>query len=135
MSRFPKPVLDVLPLADGDTITVRRLLTHGETLDQFARMYQTNPEGAFVYAEGRPVVDPLKTGDALIVAYLVDWTIRDDDGALIPIRGLSPDELADVIRNLDHESAVEIRAAIQAHEIAQRQKKMAASRPSLSVAI
>jgi hypothetical protein len=133
VSRFPKPALDVLPLANGDTITVRRALTHGETLDQFARMYQTTRDGAYVYAEGRPVVDPLKTGDAVIVAYLVDWTIRDDDDAVIPIRGLSPDELADVIRNLDHESAVEIRAAIQDHEIRQRQKKTV--RPPLSVAI
>jgi hypothetical protein len=117
VSRFPKPILDLLTLANGDTITVRRVLTHGETTAWHGRTMTLTEAGTL-----RP--DPVKYNDGLIVAYLVDWTIRDDAGDLVPIRGLSPEEIFDVINNLDHESAVEIRTAIEAHVEAQKQKRI-----------
>jgi len=116
VSRFPKPILDVLTLANGDTITVRRVLTHGETTAWHARTMTLREDGKL-----RP--DPMKYGDGLIVAYLVDWTIRDDNGDLVPIRGCMVEEVSDVINNLDHESAMEIKAAIEAHVDAQKQKR------------
>jgi hypothetical protein len=108
-TRFPKPQLDILPLSNGDSITVRRRLTHGETTDTYARQVTRDPKSGEVY------VDPLKVGDSWILAYLVDWTIRDEAGDLIPIRGLSGAELADTLRALDHDSALEIKLAIDAH--------------------
>jgi hypothetical protein len=108
VSRFPRPVLDILTLANGDTLTVRRQLTHGETTAWHARTYTRDEQG-----NTRP--DPIKYGDGLIVAYLVDWTVRDDAGDLVPIRGLTVDEVLDVINNLDHDSAIEIKTAIEVH--------------------
>jgi hypothetical protein len=121
VSRFPKPITDVLTLGNGDTITVRRVLTHGEYTDSLTRSVIPDP------TTGDLRVDPLKAADDTIVSYLVDWTLRDDDGAVVPIRGLPPAELLDVIRNLDHDSAVEIRKAIETHQRAQ--KKTAATPP------
>jgi hypothetical protein len=107
--RFVKPSTTVLALSGGDTITIRTRLTHGEEAEAFAR--QTT-----VDENGRVRLDPRKYGDALLLAYLVDWTPADPETAAMPIRGLSMDELADVIRNLDGSSFREIRAAIEAHE-------------------
>jgi hypothetical protein len=110
-SRFVAPALRVLPLADGATITVRERLTHGEQTKAFARMTTLD-------ADGRRSVDALKSGDALILAYLVDWTLTDDSGAVVPIRGATMDELQDVLNNMDHASVLEIKAAIETHEAA-----------------
>src|SRR4030095_11827117 len=101
MSRFITPALVTLPLSDGDTLTIRERLTHGETQASYARM--TDAEGT---------VDRLKIGDALIVAYLVDWTFRDGDGRVVPIQGLRPAELLDVVNNLDQASYLEVVTAI-----------------------
>lgn len=116
MSRFPKPVFDVLTLANGDTLTVRRQLTHGETTEWHARTFVRNENGTL-----RP--DAIKYGDGLIVAYLVDWTIRDDAGDIVSLRGLSTSEVQDVINNLDHDSVLEIKAAIEAHIETWNQKR------------
>ena len=39
-SRVVRPEVDVLPLSQGDTITVRRRLNNGERRAMFARMYE-----------------------------------------------------------------------------------------------
>lgn len=124
MSRFVRPDVVVLRISGGDTLTVKKRLTSGEHRDQFARLYVPGPDGALV-------VNRLQTGLALITSYLVDWSLVDDDGVPVAIRGLSIPELESVLNALDRESFIEIKEAIEAHERAQdderdRQKKLPA---------
>ena len=100
-----------LPLSRGRSITVKSELNHGEYVAMLARMYRTDVEKG---------IDPLKTADALIVAYLIDWTIRGPDGERIEIRGQSADKVQDAINNLRQPLVLEIKAAIEAHDQAQR---------------
>jgi hypothetical protein len=113
MSRFVRPDDCVtLPLSDGDTITIRRRLTHGEA----QQLYQRSRR------DGSDELDRLRATDAMVVAYLVDWTFRNDDGRVEPLP-TDPDERGDVIRNLDQESFGEILRIINAHHDAAAQKK------------
>jgi hypothetical protein len=111
MSRFVRPETRVLTLANGDQLIVRARLTAGEQRAQFARMYT-------IGTSGRYIANPLMTGVGIILAYLLDWTVKDDAGAVVPIRDLSPDDLLNVIDSLDTESFDEIKRAIEAHETA-----------------
>jgi len=96
-------------LANGDQLVVRARLTAGETRAQFARMFTTAPDGTLRR-------NPLVSGHAVVVAYLLDWNLRDDSGNIVAIRDLSPDDLGAVIDSLDFASFEEIKTAIEAHE-------------------
>lgn len=115
-SRFVRPEYATLPISDGDTLTVKKRLTAGEQRDAYGRMYQT--EGGFR-------VNPLQSGLALVTAYLVDWSLVDESGARVSIRGLPVAELEQVLNALDTESFNEIKDAIQAHELAMREEREA----------
>jgi tetrahydromethanopterin S-methyltransferase subunit A len=105
--RFVRPERVTLPISDGDTITIRKRLDNGERRAMFARMYQ---------AGVTPLkVDPMKTGLGMIVAYLVDWTLVDEDGQPVPIADLSADDLAVVIDHLESADFTEIKEAIERH--------------------
>ena len=106
-SRFARPEVTVLTLANGDTLTVKRRLTAGEQRAMFARMYRT--------VDGVTKVDGLEVDRATVVGYLLDWSLTDDEGQPVPIRGLPPDELAIVVDGLTPEDFKEISAAIDAH--------------------
>jgi hypothetical protein len=101
--RFVTPETKTLTLEGGDTVTVKARLSHGEHVAMYARTYREKPDGS-------PGVDYLATGDALVLAYLVDWSAEPS------LRGLSDDERGDLIRNLDQASFLEIKRAIEAHE-------------------
>ena len=109
MSRFVRPDTRTLTLANGDTLTVRARLTAGEVRGQYARMYAHGANGTLVR-------NPLLSGQGVILAYLLDWSLRDDDGNTVPIRDLSADDLARVIDSLDLESYDEIKTVIEKHE-------------------
>ncbi len=98
MSRFLRPDTDTLTLANGDRLIVRRRLTAGE-----GRVYR-----------GQRAIQTLIQA-ALVMAYLVDWTLAGDDGAVVPIRGISQSDLLNVLDSLEDESFDEIHAAIEAH--------------------
>jgi len=116
MSRFVRPETRTLTLANGDQLIVRARLTAGEQRAHFARLYT-------LAASGQYVVNPLMTGAGLIVAYLLDWNLRDDAGNAVTIRELAADELLTVIDSLDTESFREIRLAIEAHEAAMQAER------------
>jgi hypothetical protein len=109
-SRFVRPETVTLTLANDDRLIVKKQLNAGEQRAVFARLYTQG-------ADGKLQVDPLATGLHLILAYLVDWTLRDEDGP-VPIRGLRPDELAAILNRLDPASFTEIKEAIEQHETA-----------------
>lgn len=111
MSRFVKPETVTLTLENGDRLIVKKELTCGEQRAANARIYVMGDDG-------RRRVDPLLIGLGTVIAYLVDWTFTDDAGQIVPIRGLSFDDLIPILDGLDPESFAEMRAAIEAHEIA-----------------
>ena len=109
MSRFVRPDVVTIKISQGDTLTVKRRLTSGERRASFARMYLAG-------ADGRLKVNPLATGMALITAYLVDWSLVDDDGKLVVIRDQPVEAVTAALDALDQESFTEIKEAIEAHE-------------------
>jgi hypothetical protein len=118
MSRFQRPDTATLTLANGDTLIVRRRLNSGEQRAAFGRLYSAGVDGALR-------VDPLQVDMATVTAYLLDWHLKDDD---VPIRGLSMEDLTATLNNLTPEDFIEIKQAIEAHEMAmnieREEKKM-----------
>lgn len=129
MSRFNKPEKDVLTLANGDTLTVRRRLNVGEQYVLFERMS--------VLLNGERESDPLKVPFARAVVYLIDWSLRDDQGNLVVIRDQPAAIVENALRNLDTDDWREIREALDAHITRQEaaraeEKKLPSGAPASS---
>lgn len=105
---------------EGRTITIRKRLNYGERTAMYARMAQRGVSTD----DGRRRVDGLRMEGAIITAFLLDWTLRYDDGTVIPIKGLAPDEMMDVINALEPETVTEIRDAIDAHAEREEQARL-----------
>lgn len=119
MSRFVRPDTKTLHITDGDWLLVKKRLSAGEHRALFARMYLAATDGRFH-------VNPLQRGIAQITAYLIDWSLTDDQGKPVVIRDKSIDDLTTILDSLDLESFTEIREAIEAHEeamIAEREEE------------
>jgi hypothetical protein len=97
-SRFARPDTTVLHLSTGDTLTVKRRLNAVASRVMRARKQIAT------------LAEP-----AVVMAYLVDWTLVDDAGQLVPIAGVSDDALAHAIDALDEDAFDEVYAAIAAH--------------------
>lgn len=113
MSRFVAPETHVLPISQGDTLIVKRRLNAGEQRAAFARMAMFTPEG-----ERR--VDRLQVGLSMMVAYLLDWSLKDTQGQIVPIRGQSPETVAAALEALDPESFEEIKDVIELYDASVR---------------
>jgi hypothetical protein len=109
MSRFPPPTVKVLHITNGDTITVRTRLNAGESRAAYAKMMRTTPDGDLV-------VDRTKQPLALILAYLVDWSLADDAGHLVEIRRQPEEVVIAALDALDTDSYLEIKGAIEEHD-------------------
>lgn len=108
-TRIVRPETRRLEISGGDWLLVKRRLNAGEQRGLFARMYHAN-------GDGRRVLDPLQTGPALILAYLLDWSLVDERGSVLAIRD-EPDEVKQAALDaIDYESFVEIRTAIERHQ-------------------
>ena len=124
-SRFVRPETTTLPLSNGDSLTVKRWLSEGDRRAAYSQMYR---EGRFA---------PIEVGIATVQAYLLDWTVTDDEGRQVILR----DQPADVVRAaldaLHPLEFAEIREAIDAHEArelaAWQEKKQLAGRSSSAV--
>ena len=110
MSRFVRPETVTLPLSDGDSIIVRRWLTEGESRDAHSLMYR---EGH----DGKMIVNPAEIGISMVLAYLLDWSLCDDDGRQVIIRDQPVEVVRAALRQLHREDFEELYSAIIAHEI------------------
>ena len=120
VSRVVAPGTTRLALSHGDFLIVKQRLNAGETMDLFERA----APGLDVTASGAlGKLPPAKVGLAIVTAYLLDWSLTDFDGAVIPIRGASAEEKDAALRLLDFDSLIEIMNAITAHDAATRQEK------------
>lgn len=128
-SRFVRPETTILRISNGDTLTVKRRLNAVDSRRLRAM------EGLPTLAEA-----------ALVIVYLVDWSLVDDAGKRVVIAGESATTLANSLDNLDEDAFDEIYAAISAHVQAMKmereaEKKMVAMTgaeaisPSPSIAI
>jgi hypothetical protein len=106
MSRFVQPSTVTLTLPNGDALIVRAQLNAGQARARWTRMYRANEDGTHH-------VDLMQVAVATVTAFLVDWHLQDDD---MPIAGLSPEDLADVLDNMKPDDFKEIETAINAHE-------------------
>jgi len=100
-----------LPLANGRTITVWAELNHGQYIAMLSRMYTEAKDGELRR-------DVIKTTDATVIAYLIDWTLTDPQGERIAIRGRPPDQVQDALNNLRQAVAQDIKRVIDAHHAA-----------------
>lgn len=109
MSRFVRPETTILKISNGDTLTVKRRLTSGEVREMHKRMYISGVDGTLR-------ANPLQAVLAMVVTYLVDWSLTDDEGRLVAIRDQPTETVIAALDALDSESFVEIKTAIDAHE-------------------
>lgn len=113
MANFVRPDTKWLELADGQRILIKRELTAGEDRARMARMSEQ--------IEGQGLrLKSLDVGPATMVAYLLDWTLTDDEGQRVEIRGLSPDDLARTLDSLTPTRFKEILKTIEAYEQVQQ---------------
>lgn len=113
-SKVVPPAVTTLILPDGDTLTVKKALNEGERRAEYARMYLA----PLVSGDGSMRVNPEQIGISTVIAYLVDWSLKDPEGNPIPIRGLPPEQVQAACDSLYPEDFAEIVAAINAHEAA-----------------
>jgi hypothetical protein len=100
-----------LPLPDGQWVDVKECLNHAE----HQRMYEA------LYAEdhsGEIVRQPFKVGDALVLAYLVEWSFTNLDERPALLRGRPREEREAMIGNLYQDYYLEVKDAIEAHHAA-----------------
>jgi hypothetical protein len=121
-SRLVAPGSTRLALSDGDYLIVKHRLNAGETLDLFER---AAPDVDITAPGALTHLSPARVGIGIVTAYLLDWSITDLDGAVIPIAGGTAAEKEAALRMLDFESLVEIMNAITTHDAATRQEKKA----------
>ncbi len=108
LDRFVRPDVVVLPLGGGDTITVRRRLNAGEQRAMFARMYYAGVTGLRT--------NPFQQGIATVLAYLLDWTVVDAQGAPVPIKDQPLAAVSDALDALEPDEFAEIKEAIEQHQ-------------------
>jgi hypothetical protein len=112
VSKFVKPDVTTLTLADGDVLTVKVRLTYGERSDAFEHVERE----WILDANGTRtrVPKPGSLAVEMVIAYLVDWTLKED-GTIVPYRGLTHDQQVATLRALDPDAFRDISDAIDAH--------------------
>lgn len=109
MSRFVRPEVVRVPLkSNGDWIEIKRRLNTGEYRSRIAR--------SSLAVDGQLQVNRLQLGMSTVTAYLLDWSLTDDDGKPVVIQGLDPDAMSRVLDRLQPEDFGEILEAIEQHE-------------------
>jgi hypothetical protein len=113
-ARYRKQEAIRLELEGGDWLLVKKHLTAGEQRDANANIL-SGPGGTFKAGE-RPDIDPRKIGIAQAVAYLIDWSLTDNDDRPLVIRDQPSSVVIAMLENQTPESLVEVLAAIDRHD-------------------
>ena len=132
--RMRRAETDRLALSGGDSILVKRYLTAGEYRDMVKSSHKpvTIPLGATLQTVPRVEFDSDASGQAQVLAYLLDWTFQDADGRPIVIADQPAAVVAAALRAIDADAYMEVQNAIQRHADAidtalKAEKKMAAA--------
>jgi len=145
VSRFASPLTRTLVLSQPpgqdfpDTLLVRRRLNAGEQYTMYSRVYRHEDSAQLAL---RAALIARST----CVAYLLDWSVLDDQGQKVAIAGQPPDIVEQVLLALDPDHYAEIRDAIEQHVFEMNEERAAekktrdgaitspATSPSLAVA-
>ena len=113
--RMRRQATDRLPLSRGDSLLVKRFLTAGETRDMLRAAMKPIPvtPGAATIE-----LDPIAASEALVLAYLLDWTFADADGRPLVIADQPPAAVRAVLAAIDGDAYLEVQRAIQDHQAA-----------------
>jgi len=122
------PDTKTLQISDGHWLRVKQRLNAGEN----RRMAKRGT------TDGGVGVDLFEAGVAKILAFLLDWSLKDATGATIPIARQAPDVVEAAIDAISPERYTEILRAIEAHELAMKaerdaKKKTPTGEPTSSV--
>lgn len=112
-SSFVTPQREILPLANGNQLFVKRRVNVGERNDMydFASTVTRTPDGG---VESLP--HPLKLGFAKVAGYLLDWDLSRTDLEAPSLKDLDLAGKYNVLRNLEDDVFLEMKAAIDGHE-------------------
>lgn len=110
METIVKPKIVRLSLSDGLFIDVKRRLNVGEQQDMFAAM------APFLTSGEKPQLKSQAVMTAKVLAYLIGWSLTDDDVPVPMSPALSDETRLSTLRSLDPDVFREIREAIDAHE-------------------
>lgn len=120
-SRVVQPDQTTLQISDGDWLLVKKRLTHGEVAEAFALKYESDATAIGGYR-----TNLRGFGMETILIYLLDWSLVDLEGVVIPIRGKSPAEIAAALNCIDDDSFEEIKRVVEAHDKAMNAERAAA---------
>lgn len=110
-SRYVRPETTILHISQGDTLTVKKRLTHGERSASYARQYEPGPDGTLA-------LKPAQIKLSMVTAYLIDWS-----GLNGPILHEPIEVVEAALNGLPPEDFDEIHAAIEKHEKAMRAER------------
>lgn len=116
-SRYVRPETTILPISQGDTLTVKKRLTHGERSESYARQYEPGDEG-------RLHLKPAQIKLSMVTAYLIDWSIVGLDGQQVAILHEPIEVVESALNGLSPEDFDEIHTAIEKHEKAMRAERV-----------
>ena len=132
-SRVRRPATERLDLSQGDFLIVKQDLTAGE-YRAFLRA-ATRPLALSAGTTPQMELDPIAAGEAMVLAYLLDWSFQDADGRPLVIADQPPAVVRAALDHLDSGSYMEVQRAIQAHQAAteaarEAEKKTLSGAPS-----
>lgn len=120
-SRVVRPESTTLQISNGDWLLVKKRLNAGDSRGQFARLIHNVAPGEM------PTLDTVNVGLTRILAYLLEWSLVDPQGNVLPLRNaigeLSPETMTASLNVIDPESFGEISKAIEAHEEAMQAER------------
>ena len=115
--RVRRPATERLELSQGDFLIVKQDLTAGE----YRAFLRAATKPVTMGAAGAPAameLDPIAAGEAMVLAYLLDWSFQDADGRPLVIADQPPAVVRAALDHLDSASYMEVQRAIQAHQTA-----------------
>lgn len=126
MSDLVQPGETLIPLDGGKSMTVKTKLNAGETFDLMAASVAGN---GHVTPGEKPRIDPNRAPFALVLAYLLAWTLTDDAGQVLDLPRPIPDDETNArarrsaLRAIEFDRVTEILEKVTAHDAATRKKK------------
>lgn len=114
-SRFVRPLSRTLTLANGDTLIVKCRLN--------------SVEGRMLRAM---LSHPTLAEPALVMAYLLDWSLKDTEGQHVTIRGVESTVLASALDALDSDDFDELYAAVKVHAIEMKAEREDAKKKAMT---
>lgn len=123
MADVVRPVIHTITLASGEQLIVKERLNAGERREMLKMMRL--PDGR---------ADGLLSGPACVLAYLIDWTVKDQDGKPLLIADQPREVIAATLDALDVEDYKEIELAIEIHDERMTAARRAAKKNQIAAA-